>query len=421
MDIKEIYHQLTNVDIEEQKRIWDERGIGYYGEYLVFTELYRAVPGCGKILMNLNIPVGDSKTTEIDLILIHETGIYVFEIKHYKGTIYGNGTDPTWTQYFRTVKNNVFKNPILQNDYHLRALRELLPQLPISSFVVFTNSDCDVRVSNINQNVIVCALRDIHKNLAFCFQNRKVVLAMEAIDDIFQKLSCYSAMKDPVLIDGKEADFSSWVAPTIRGLEEKKAEVEHEKAEVILQKKKVKKTKYIGIFSNIAVAIITCVIGFVVTFNVIDMNNRELEKFKQNFLKVDEINNRYIDALNSYVDVSNVSLAPLSEDAISFSTRLVMKNDVYGIALTENSQYIVMTASGKVMAYDVFGEHLRYNKWQNMIGTGFRSYGDLKKISFYGISDVNEVTYIKITGIQLFKLDNRAVIKENLEIELFSK
>ena len=31
MDIKDIYKQLTDVDIEEQKRLWDERGKGYYG------------------------------------------------------------------------------------------------------------------------------------------------------------------------------------------------------------------------------------------------------------------------------------------------------------------------------------------------------------------------------------------------------
>ena len=40
-DLKKEYKQLTNVDIEEQKRIWDERGKGYYGEYLVLQELCR--------------------------------------------------------------------------------------------------------------------------------------------------------------------------------------------------------------------------------------------------------------------------------------------------------------------------------------------------------------------------------------------
>ena len=39
MDINEVYQKLTGVDINAQTRIWDERGKGYYGEYLVFTEI----------------------------------------------------------------------------------------------------------------------------------------------------------------------------------------------------------------------------------------------------------------------------------------------------------------------------------------------------------------------------------------------
>ena len=88
-DTKNVYKSLTNVDIDVQRRIWDERGRGYYGEYLLFSKLYQFLPGNGKILMNLNIPISADKTTEIDLLLIHETGLYGFEIKHYKGTIYG--------------------------------------------------------------------------------------------------------------------------------------------------------------------------------------------------------------------------------------------------------------------------------------------------------------------------------------------
>ena len=127
--MKKVYKQLTNVDIDDQKRIWfsqgNERAKGYYGEYLVFCELYKYINGNCKILMNLNIPTGDGKTTEIDLILIHETCIYVFEIKNYKGTIYGNGNGEIWTQYFRTAPNNVFRNPILQNEYHIKAINNM--------------------------------------------------------------------------------------------------------------------------------------------------------------------------------------------------------------------------------------------------------------------------------------------------------
>ena len=84
MNISETYKKLTGVDIEQQKYMWDERGKGYYGEFLVFREIYSYISGCCKILMNIEIPTLEGGTTEIDLVMIHETGLYVFEIKHYK-------------------------------------------------------------------------------------------------------------------------------------------------------------------------------------------------------------------------------------------------------------------------------------------------------------------------------------------------
>lgn len=118
MDIKETYKQLTGVDIEKQKYLWDERGKGYYGEFLVFCELYKYIAGKCKLLMNLQIPVDSQKTTEIDLIMIHETGLYVFEIKHYKGTIYGkipmkNGPNISAPQKTIVLKTPYFKTSII--------------------------------------------------------------------------------------------------------------------------------------------------------------------------------------------------------------------------------------------------------------------------------------------------------------------
>ena len=145
MTMETIYSNLTSVDIEKQKQIWDERGKGYYGEYLLLTELYQRVKGQCKILMNLNVPTGNGKTTEIDLLMIHETGLYVFEAKHYKGTIYGSYEDAKWTQYFRTQENSHFPSPIRQNEYHIEALKRLFPGTPIKSFVVFTNDETNIK------------------------------------------------------------------------------------------------------------------------------------------------------------------------------------------------------------------------------------------------------------------------------------
>lgn len=422
MDVKTVYTQLTNVDIEQQKQIWDERGKGYYGEYLLFCELYKSIIGNGKILMNLNVPVDNSKTTEIDLILIHETGLYVFEIKHYKGTIYGKDTDAIWTQYFRTAKNNTFKNPIEQNKYHIQALKKLLPEMSIHSCIVFTNYDCDIRVTNLNKKIDICKLINIDKTLEYRFAKSTNKYSISDIDNIFEKLSIYSQMKEPTTIDGVEANFFTWVQPIISKLEEKKAEVENEKNNWIASTEKLKKTRIRGLVLNLVIAILCIILSIVCCFNVIQKNNKELAEFKQNFLHIDEIGNEYIDTLNSYVDVSNISLLPLSDDAVTFTARITMSNDTYGILLTENSRYIVMTNSGKIFEYNVFGEHLRYNKISNMIGKGIRSYGDLAKAQFFGISNTNDISYIKITGIELFKLNTyKTTVKNELEIELYSK
>ncbi len=433
MDVKTVYTQLTNIDIEQQKQIWDERGKGYYGEYLLFCELYKSIQGNGKILMNLNVPTVNSNTTEIDLILIHETGLYVFEIKHYKGTIYGKDTDAVWTQYFRTVENSTFKNPIEQNRYHIQALQKLFPSMPIHSCIVFTNYDCDIRVTNSNYNVDICQLHHVVHCLEYRFASSPYRYSMTDIDNVFKTLSPFSQMQKPVIINGTEADFFSWIQPVIYRLEEKKAEVVHEKNNWIINSKKLKKTKITAIILNIVIGVICIIISTICCFAVIRhnntkvaeqiaKNNSELAEFKQNFLHVDEIGNEYIDQLNSYVEISNISLLPVTDDAVSFTARITVTNDIYGIALTETSKYIVMTNSGKVMEYNVFGEHLKYQRTSNMIGKGIRSYGDLKQAQFYGISNVNDIAYIKITNVELFKLDiNKTLVKDKLEIELYSQ
>lgn len=432
MDTKKIYKQLTSVDIEEQKRIWDERGKGYYGEYLVFCELYKKMTGNGKILMNLNIPTENGGTTEIDLLLIHETGIYVFEIKHYKGIIYGDDKGAIWTQYFRTVKNNTFKNPILQNEYHIKAIKRLFPNIPVKSVVVFTSGECDVRVQNANDDIDICELHNLNRNIAYRFKSNQQRYSMEEMDTIFDELSKYSHMQETVEFEGKEESFISWLQPIIFELEKEKKNV----AEALVKTNKTKRKCVVGCASGCIINILVgfiCVLALIGYMNKLkeDYNlevdnikndyNQEIEKFKQNFKHIDEIGNEYIDKLNEYVDVTNISLEKLTSNAVTFSAKLAMSNDIYGIALTEDSKYIVMTNNGQVFEYDVFGKHLNYNLFSNMIGKGIREYGKLAQAQFYGVAK-EDIAYIKITNIELFKLDiNRTKIKENLEIELYNK
>lgn len=420
MKENKIYKQLTNVDIETQKQLWNDRGKGYYGEYLVFCELYKHLSGMGKILMNINIPIENNKTTEIDLLLIHETGIYVFEMKHYKGTIYGRDTDEFWTQFFRTTKNAHFKNPILQNRYHINALRKMFPTPPIYSIVVFTNDDCVVKTTFDNRINDVCTLNDLPRILRNRFNNKQYFLP-EQIDYIFSTLSQYSPMQEPVLIDTEEKDFLTWIQPTINNLKIKKQELETEKQILKNKEKEYNRNKFICTIGTVLFAILCLVTLFTLTTANKNNYEKELNKFKQNFQHVDEINNNYIKNLNEYVTVTNQSITAISSYEVSFKATLSINNDIYGVALNEDSKYIVMTTSNKVYEYDVFGKHLYYNRINNILGKGIKESGDLKQAQFFGVNK-EEITYIKLTNLEIFKLDgNRTLIKDDLELELYKK
>lgn len=83
----------------------DKADLGDYGEFLTFKEIVRW-SSCHsynyKILRNLNI----GTHCEIDLVWIHETGIYVFESKNISGQIYGDENSNQWCK----ILNNRTKN-----------------------------------------------------------------------------------------------------------------------------------------------------------------------------------------------------------------------------------------------------------------------------------------------------------------------
>lgn len=87
------------------------------------------------VLKNVYIPA-KGKTTEIDLLMIHEKGIFVFESKNYSGWIFGSADQLNWTQTLQNGDKNKFYNPIRQNRTHIRALAEFLEK-PVSEFVSY--------------------------------------------------------------------------------------------------------------------------------------------------------------------------------------------------------------------------------------------------------------------------------------------
>lgn len=162
--------------------------LGKRGEYETYRCL-RPLDGYKKFLFNCYIPKTDGTTTEIDVILIHESGIYVVESKNYGGWIFGTETQTQWTQTFSTQKGKTkkehFFNPVSQNKVHLKWLQACLKEfgnLQFYSYIVFSKR---------------CEL----KNITLTSGEHHVVKRNDLLNEISRK-AAMSAMKMPVsLID----------------------------------------------------------------------------------------------------------------------------------------------------------------------------------------------------------------------------
>ena len=48
------------------------------------------------------LPKENGETTELDVIFLHESGVYVFDLKNYNGRIFGTETQQYWAQSLPT-------------------------------------------------------------------------------------------------------------------------------------------------------------------------------------------------------------------------------------------------------------------------------------------------------------------------------
>ena len=133
---------------ETQFSYWKvKRDKGLNGEYLTVNEIDQ-LKGFHKVLVNVYLPkVRGGGTTEIDIVLLHETGVYSIESKNYSGWIFGNEEYKNWTQTFPNGKKQVFYNPIKQNRTHINALKKQLNDLDggfFKSIIVFSER-CELK------------------------------------------------------------------------------------------------------------------------------------------------------------------------------------------------------------------------------------------------------------------------------------
>lgn len=414
-----VYEALTGVDINIQKQLWDERGKGYYGEYLLFCDLYKNVSGFCKILMNLNVPVTTEKTTEIDLMMIHESGIYIFEVKHYKGTIYGNVNDRKWTQYFRTAPNSVFNSPVKQNQYHINAIKNKYPDIPVYSFIVFTNDECELKVTNDSlKDISICTLLDLKKILYDSTSKRKQVLDISKIDEIFNEIKEYSPMLNAIVaVDDVPLPFYQY-------LDEIRNNYQNNVKENKIKMKEVyKKAVLFGI------GCILCTTLFCINYKsncdyIINNVSQKYELLEKKFEHVVLYNTYGIEFKENLISINDLILENSAdiENSVKFSCVLVWNNNItdYGISIGEDTVIVVISKDGSVKEYKVFNDIYTFTS-KYKIGKFYNKEGKIRIHELQGL-EISNIKYIKLSNIDLWYNNNgnRKNITEKFEIEIYN-
>ncbi len=166
------------------------KGSGHYGEYLVDYALTKDnLKGRLVTFKNLILPY-KGRTTEIDVLMLHEKGIYVFESKNYSGWIFGSVDQRQWTQSLNQSTKNHFDNPINQNKGHVNALVEHLnlSKNVFHSFIVFS-ARCELKkVPNNTDDYVILKRPKLLKEVRRDLETRSVIFDDAKFDEIESQL-----------------------------------------------------------------------------------------------------------------------------------------------------------------------------------------------------------------------------------------
>lgn len=157
------------------------KGIGVIGEWKVKLSLI----GEDYVINNLVVKGEDGRTSQIDHVVINESGIFVIETKNYSGKIFGGYNQLEWTQTLAGGRiKHKFYNPIKQNKTHVCRIKEIVGNdVPMFSIIVFVKA-------NISSIKATC-VHDIASMKATIRTKREIQITPEKIDYYHELLQNY--------------------------------------------------------------------------------------------------------------------------------------------------------------------------------------------------------------------------------------
>ena len=163
-----------------------ERRAGRRGE-IIATDIIKGVLREGDYLLT-NVSISyDERPAELDNVVVNKYGVFIIEVKNYKGWLYGEEDDYTWKKYKDDGYGNTFemevKNPIKQVKRQVYLLAKYLDECGshvwVEGYAFFVQGN-----SPVHCNEVLETFDDIDKAVHTFNKNRLSVSDTEFIQEI---------------------------------------------------------------------------------------------------------------------------------------------------------------------------------------------------------------------------------------------
>lgn len=189
----------------------DAQDKGRRGEDLIERILRNAVAGEFALFRNVYVPK-DGGTSEIDLLMIHEKGIFVFESKNYNGRVSGSMDALNWVHIHPNRKKYSFYNPVRQNANHIRALSRYLriPERRFYSYVVFSDKCRLDRVPENTRSVVITQTSRLEEDLEHTLSVLPTLYGAEEIRAVADRIAPLTEVSEETKAKHIEDILNQW-------------------------------------------------------------------------------------------------------------------------------------------------------------------------------------------------------------------
>ena len=161
----------------------EEKRVGRQGERIATNIIKRVLREDDYLFTN--VPVSyDGKNAELDNVIVNKYGVFIIEVKYYKGRLYGAEDDYEWQKYKDDGYGNTFeknvKNPIKQVKRQTYILAKYLeyygPRVWVEGYAFLVNGN-----SPVSSPYMLESLDDIDKAIHTFGRNRLSAQTVESI------------------------------------------------------------------------------------------------------------------------------------------------------------------------------------------------------------------------------------------------